>query len=143
MSRRLQVYEHDALRVTFDPTLCIHAAACVRSLPRVFRPRERRWVQLEHGDPTAIVAAVQRCPTGALQVEGPGVPVTDEAVQLRTVPGGPLEVRGRYRLVRDDGTEVEGPARVAFCRCGRSANKPYCDGSHARLDSPPQGPTPP
>lgn len=143
MTRRLQVYEHDGVRVTFDPTLCIHAAACVRTLPRVFRPRERRWIQLERGDAAAIADAVHRCPTGALQIDDVHAVPPDSGVTIRTVPGGPLEVRGRYRLVRDDERDTDGPARVAFCRCGRSGNKPFCDGSHARLDSPAQGHSPP
>ena len=28
---------------------------------------------------------------------------------------------------------VEAPERYALCRCGQSANKPFCDGSHARI----------
>lgn len=29
--------------------------------------------------------------------------------------------------------EVDGQVRAALCRCGHSKNKPYCDGSHARV----------
>ena len=118
--------------MTFDPTLCIHAAECVRGLPRVFRPRDTPWVQLEHGTAEKVAAVVHRCPTGALQFDGPAALPPEDEVTVRAVPGGPLEVRGRHRLVLDDGREVEGPSRMSLCRCGRSANKPFCDGSHAR-----------
>jgi CDGSH-type Zn-finger protein len=44
---------------------------------------------------------------------------------------GPLIVRGPFRVVDQDGTEVEtGRGTVALCRCGMSARKPFCDGSH-------------
>jgi CDGSH-type Zn-finger protein len=44
---------------------------------------------------------------------------------------GPLIVRGPFRVVDQDGVEVElDRTTVALCRCGRSARKPFCDGSH-------------
>lgn len=46
---------------------------------------------------------------------------------------GPLILRGRFTLTGQDG-ELIPPGRrtVALCRCGRSALKPFCDGSHVR-----------
>ena len=45
---------------------------------------------------------------------------------------GPLLLKGRIRLTpAPGGTPVE-HAEVALCRCGGSANKPFCDGSHRR-----------
>lgn len=44
---------------------------------------------------------------------------------------GPLIVRGPFRLVDPDGSPIDpGRRTVALCRCGRSATKPFCDGSH-------------
>ncbi len=44
---------------------------------------------------------------------------------------GPLIVRGPFRVVDQDGTELElERATIALCRCGMSARKPFCDGSH-------------
>ncbi|WP_245177350.1 CDGSH iron-sulfur domain-containing protein [Geodermatophilus sp. DF01-2] len=46
---------------------------------------------------------------------------------------GPLIVRGDFRLVDQDGAEIDpGRDTVALCRCGRSGIKPFCDGSHKR-----------
>lgn len=46
---------------------------------------------------------------------------------------GPLIVRGNFRLVDQDGNEIDpGRGTVALCRCGRSGLKPFCDGSHKR-----------
>jgi len=69
---RLQVYETEGITVTFDPRLCIHAAECVRGLPKVFDPTRRRWIQPEHASPDEVAAVVARCPTGALHAHPAG-----------------------------------------------------------------------
>jgi CDGSH-type Zn-finger protein len=52
-------------------------------------------------------------------------------VDTRAKVDGPLWVRGGIPVVAADGYRYEVRNRVALCRCGRSSNKPYCDGSHA------------
>jgi hypothetical protein len=48
-----------------------------------------------------------------------------------TCPGGPLLVRGDIDLIDGDGQPIERHRRtVALCRCGASAVKPFCDGTH-------------
>ena len=56
---------------------------------------------------------------------------------------GPLIVRGDFRLVDQDGTEIDpGRSTIALCRCGRSGIKPFCDGTHKRAGfSAPSGPS--
>ncbi|HVE79999.1 MAG TPA: CDGSH iron-sulfur domain-containing protein [Gemmatimonadaceae bacterium] len=134
--RRLQTYEGDGIVVTFDPNRCIHAAECVRALPRVFNPRERRWVRLEYAPADRIAETVVRCPTGALHFRRTD-DAPDEAPPARASilldPGGPYYVRGDVVVELEDGTQVVRDTRVALCRCGRSAAMPFCDGSHAHL----------
>jgi CDGSH-type Zn-finger protein len=44
---------------------------------------------------------------------------------------GPLLLRGMFTIVAQDGTVIDpGRQTVALCRCGRSAIKPFCDGTH-------------
>jgi CDGSH-type Zn-finger protein len=44
---------------------------------------------------------------------------------------GPLVVRGDFELRTPDGRTIEpGRGTVALCRCGKSAIKPFCDGTH-------------
>jgi CDGSH-type Zn-finger protein len=46
---------------------------------------------------------------------------------------GPLILRGQFVITAQDGQPIPAGRRtVALCRCGRSAMKPFCDGSHAR-----------
>lgn len=55
------------------------------------------------------------------------------AVRLTPHPDGPLELTGAVEIVRPDGAPLAPPSPTIYlCRCGRSANKPFCDGSHAR-----------
>jgi CDGSH-type Zn-finger protein len=44
--------------------------------------------------------------------------------------GGPIWVRGGVQIEAADSYEYEIRNRVTFCRCGKSRNKPFCDGSH-------------
>jgi CDGSH-type Zn-finger protein len=46
-------------------------------------------------------------------------------------PDGPLLLRGDYVVVDDDGAEHSTRRPVsAVCRCGHTATKPWCDGTH-------------
>ncbi|HXW96036.1 MAG TPA: (4Fe-4S)-binding protein [Gemmatimonadales bacterium] len=71
MAKRLQVYETDAITVTFDPNRCIHSGNCVRGLPAVFDVTRHRWVRPELASPEDVAAQIDRCPSGALQYQWP------------------------------------------------------------------------
>ena len=49
---------------------------------------------------------------------------------IRIRPGGPYLVTNLTRLVDASGAERETEPTMALCRCGRSADKPFCDGAH-------------
>ena len=54
-------------------------------------------------------------------------------VKVNIRDNGPLLVEGSFKLVDAAGSEVPLPANkpaIALCRCGASANKPFCDGAH-------------
>ncbi|WBQ08206.1 CDGSH iron-sulfur domain-containing protein [Kribbella sp. CA-293567] len=56
------------------------------------------------------------------------------AASIRAYPDGPLIVRGDFELRDEDGALIDpGRATIALCRCGRSALKPLCDGTHSVL----------
>lgn len=52
------------------------------------------------------------------------------AVTVTMYPDGPLIVRGDFEIRDVGGAALEHGRPVALCRCGRSAVKPFCDGSH-------------
>ncbi|WP_084141410.1 CDGSH iron-sulfur domain-containing protein [Cryobacterium roopkundense] len=67
---------------------------------------------------------------------GAGLPTGgDIPVSITACPNGPLLVRGSFEILTPAG-EVIPPRRktVALCRCGISALKPFCDGSHKAIN---------
>src|SRR5256712_643243 len=75
-------------------------------------------------------------------------PSTMDTTRITPKPNGPLIVEGPVKIVTPDGRELAVPPRkdgrpaevVVLCRCGGSATKPFCDGSHKRngfSDAPP------
>jgi uncharacterized Fe-S cluster protein YjdI len=136
-SRALQTYEGEEVTVTFDPNLCIHSEECVHGLPTVFDPSRRRWIRPDEASGDEVVAAVARCPSGALRVRRRGDTVAsispgEEEVAITVSRDGPLLLRGRLRIVNAAGETIATADAAALCRCGATANPPFCDGSHTR-----------
>jgi uncharacterized Fe-S cluster protein YjdI len=124
-------YPTDEIVVEWRPRLCFHSRNCIRALPAVFDPERRPWIDASAAGADEVEAAVDRCPSGALRLrrlKGRGRPAPTE-VEIAPMPDGPLLVRGPIRIELADGSVEEVP-RAAFCRCGNSKNKPFCDGSH-------------
>jgi ABC-type transporter Mla MlaB component len=72
-------------------------------------------------------------PVVAMADDAPSEPQPAEAepVRLRFYPDGPVLCRGPVELLGRDGELIPHTrAVVALCRCGASAIKPFCDGSH-------------
>lgn len=61
------------------------------------------------------------------------VPLPGPGASITPYRDGPLVVRGDFRLVDQDGAEIDpGRRTIALCRCGKSGIKPFCDGTHKR-----------
>ena len=57
------------------------------------------------------------------------------ATEIQATENGPYVIAGSAVFVDADGNERTTPGKaVALCRCGGSANKPFCDGSHKKID---------
>lgn len=54
------------------------------------------------------------------------------STKVTIMKNGPVLVKGEFVVSDPEGKEYDlgGKDTVAFCRCGQSTNKPYCDGSH-------------
>jgi len=59
-------YPRKELTVHWDSDVCMHSAYCFRTLPAVFRPKERPWVDPEAATADQIRYAVDGCPSHAL-----------------------------------------------------------------------------
>lgn len=64
-------------------------------------------------------------------VRGHPIGMNEPVASVTVCENGPLLLRGPFTLLTQDGEVVDpGRATVALCRCGRSAIKPFCDGTH-------------
>lgn len=56
--------------------------------------------------------------------------MSDVSISVR--PNGPFLVTGPVTLTDPEGNayDLAGKATIALCRCGASANRPFCDGAH-------------
>jgi uncharacterized Fe-S cluster protein YjdI len=128
-------YSNGEVTVVWKPGLCIHSGVCFGGLPQVFKPREKPWINAEGASTEQIVAQVKQCPSGALSFyyNNGQVEPEERTVGTRVVvqPNGPLVVYGSITIKDRSGVEIQKEKVTAFCRCGQSRNKPYCDGSHS------------
>jgi CDGSH-type Zn-finger protein len=123
------------LTLTDNKHLCVHARFCDRAggiwnlvrQPGTLTDRD-----------TAIEEACN-CPSGRLVVHDnatgrPIEPALGKSLVIVEYPPrdehGPIWVRGRIPVISAGGEPYEIRNRVTLCRCGRSGNMPFCDGSH-------------
>ncbi len=130
--------EGPALDLTDNEDLCAIARYCYRA--------GDTWTLTEDSDdPEARRTAIQEawdCPSGRLvawdKTTGepiepafePSISVVEDSCRKT---GGPFWVKGGIPVMSADGTRYEVRNRVTLCRCGRSMNKPFCDGNHCEF----------
>jgi len=56
------------------------------------------------------------------------------ATKITILSNGPIRIEGDFDILDPAGSAfgLAGRTAISLCRCGQSANKPFCDGSHAR-----------
>ena len=133
-------YSNGEVTIVWQPSVCIHSAICWKgenSLPEVFDPRVKPWIKPEGASTEKIIAQVKQCPSGALSFYMNSEAEENKSVQsesiVETVANGPLLVYGNIVVKDSNGNETRKNKVTAFCRCGASSNKPYCDGTHNKI----------
>jgi uncharacterized Fe-S cluster protein YjdI len=136
VERHVHNYTGEKIDVTYESGRCIHVAECIRRLHAVFDTTRRPWVLPDAALPDSVAETVVACPSGALHYErtdgGEAEPVQEQNT-IRLVRNGPLYLRGDCTIVNGAGELVVHDTRAALCRCGGSANKPFCDGTHEKI----------
>ena len=135
MSKNVKQYTGEQIDVSYDVKRCIHAAECVRGLPAVFDTEKRPWIQPGNASADAVAEVIHRCPTGALHYtrkDGGSAEPIPGSNRILLAANGPLYVTGDLKIEASGNTLKE--TRAALCRCGQSANKPFCDNAHKKAD---------
>jgi CDGSH-type Zn-finger protein len=130
-----KVIRGPALTLADNEHLCVHARFCMRA--------GGIWNLVKHPEnQDAREIAIEEacnCPSGRLVIKdnesGKTIePELDKSIVVIEYPPrnehGPLWVRGGIPIESANGKLYEIRNRVTLCRCGRSQNKPFCDGSH-------------
>ncbi len=132
-------------KIIKGPGLDLHDAVPLCSEAHFCRAQGGTWkLTLESAEPGKRKTAIQQacdCPAGRLVAhdKSTGKPIEPEfapQISLLEDPqkkaSGPIWVKGGVEIVSADGSSYEIRNRVTLCRCGRSDNKPFCDGEHIR-----------
>lgn len=134
MSKKKE-YSNGEVTIVWEAEKCIHSGICVKGLPDVFQPKERPWIKIDATETNKLVSQVKECPSGALSYYmNSEKDKTSHSMETKVevTENGPLLVYGTLSVVDKDGNEEKKNRTTAFCRCGASQNKPYCDGAHVK-----------
>jgi uncharacterized Fe-S cluster protein YjdI len=133
-------YTNGELVVVWKPKKCIHAKVCVHSLPEVYKPSEKPWITPETATISALKSQINECPSGALtyyiknEIMEEKEVNESSATEILVAKNGPLKIKGNLQVQLASGEIVTKEGTTGFCRCGVSENKPFCDGSHRKID---------
>ncbi len=120
-------YENEHIRVSFDGTKCAHAGYCYGELHAVFDGDRNPPILLNAASIDEIIKVVGKCPSSALvyeRLDGGQNEVAPAQTVATLIPNGPLAIRGTLTLGGQTYT------RLTLCRCGKSQQRPFCDGAH-------------
>ncbi|WP_025743462.1 (4Fe-4S)-binding protein [Aquimarina pacifica] len=67
----IKKYQKDNFTIIWKPEKCIHAGTCVKTLPQVYKPKEKPWITPEKASIKDLKNQIDACPSGALSYEDP------------------------------------------------------------------------
>lgn len=132
----IKEYSNNDITVVWKPEMCTHSTKCWKGLIQVFNPKNRPWINMDGATTERIKAQVNACPSKALSLKLDSKIETNsaETINAQCVENGPLMIKGNIEIIHSNGTKEKREKVTAFCRCGASENKPFCDGMHRKVD---------
>ena len=67
MTEIIKEYTNGELTIVWKPKSCIHAAKCVKTLPKVYNPKEKPWITISNATTQELKTQIKKCPSGALR----------------------------------------------------------------------------
>ena len=132
-------YTKGDLTIIWKPEQCIHSTVCWKGLKEVFNPSKHPWIDMDGADLERIKEQVSHCPSGALSYISDNKVVsadnseTEIVTSVEAMRNGPLMIYGNLTVKDSKGNTTHKNKVTAFCRCGASSNKPFCDGTHIKI----------
>lgn len=128
-------YSNSDITVVWKPDMCIHSKKCWKGLIQVFNPQNRPWVNMDGASTKRIKEQVNECPSGALSyIDKEENAKNLSEIEVHCLENGPLMVKSDVKITHSNGNVETREKTTAFCRCGASNNKPFCDGAHSKID---------
>ena len=62
-------YSNGEITILWTPKKCIHSGICVKTLPKVYNPKDRPWVKPNNATTKELIDQVSKCPSGALRIK--------------------------------------------------------------------------
>jgi CDGSH-type Zn-finger protein/uncharacterized Fe-S cluster protein YjdI len=124
----VRVREHGPLAVRADATIVGHGRALRATLCRCGQSQQKPFCDASH-----VAAGFAATGEPATRPSQP-LAARDGAVTITPTRDGPYVVEGNLEICAGTGRTIDRVTSTALCRCGQSANKPFYDGSHARVD---------
>lgn len=62
-------YSNKEITIIWQPEKCIHSGICVKTLPKVYNPKDKPWVKIENATTQELKDQVAKCPSGALSIK--------------------------------------------------------------------------
>ncbi|PZU82802.1 MAG: (4Fe-4S)-binding protein [Chryseobacterium sp.] len=59
-------YNTGDITILWKPKMCIHSGICVKSLSKVYNPKDRPWIKSENATTEELKDQLSKCPSGAL-----------------------------------------------------------------------------
>ena len=117
------------ITVRDDRSICGHAGFCGTRISNIWKLTAET---ADSGTRLQVINMVEKCPSGALTFRFDDTADVEPVlpVEIGVLDDGPLWVQGKVEILTGAGEVLETRNRVTRCRCGASANKPLCDGSH-------------
>ncbi|SFS51041.1 Uncharacterized Fe-S cluster protein YjdI [Zhouia amylolytica] len=137
MGEIVKEYSNGELTIVWKPKKCIHSGICVKTLPKVYNPDKKPWIEIENATTEQLKDQVSKCPSGALSYYMSDKNDQEEKsleTKVEVLPNGPLLIYGTLKVKDKQGNIETKNKTTAFCRCGSSGNKPYCDGTHTEIN---------
>lgn len=122
----------NTVRVRENGPLAVHAELVIDGAPAGFRATLCRCgasKRKPYCDASHVAAGFRETGEPATEDSSP-LASRNGPLQVTPTKDGPLKVEGNLEIVSGTGRTMNRTTKAFLCRCGQSARKPYCDGSH-------------